>query len=180
MPNYLRVYIKGATVFFTVVTHKRNPVFQDDVAINLLRQCIQKTMNMYPFKMDAIVILLDHLHTIWTLPENDFDFSIRWKRIKSLFSRNYHNLLVESVSESMRRKNEKGVWQRRFWEHVVKDQEDFNRLCDYIHYNPVKHGLVNSPWEWKHSSFRKHVEFGSYSKDWGQSEIKELQEMDYE
>ena len=80
----------------------------------------------------------------------------------------------------MRRKKEKGIWQRRFWEHVIRDQTDFNRHCDYIHYNPVKHGLVNSPLEWKHSSFGKFVEKGLYRQDWGQSAVKELLEMDLE
>jgi putative transposase len=180
MPNYRRAYIIGATFFFTVVTYKRSPIFKDDAAIDLLRQSFQITMTTHPFKMDAIVILPDHLHTIWTLPENDSDFSTRWKQIKGIFSRNYHSCTVEGISESMRRKKEKGIWQRRFWEHVVRDQADFNRLCDYIHYNPVKHGLVNSPLEWKHSSFRQQVEDGRYSKDWGQSAAKELREMDYE
>ncbi|MDP2728820.1 MAG: transposase, partial [Dehalococcoidia bacterium] len=79
-----------------------------------------------------------------------------------------------------RRKKEKGIWQRRFWEHVIRDQTDFNRHCDYIHYNPVKHGLVNSPLEWKHSSFRKFVEKGLYRQDWGQSAANGLVELDLE
>ena len=180
MSDYRRAYVEGATFFFTVVTYKRYPIFKENAAINLLRQCFQTTMSTYPFKMDAIVILPDHLHTIWTLPENDSDFSTRWKRIKGIFSRNYRGYAIKDISESMRRKKEKGIWQRRFWEHVIRDQAEFNRLCDYIHYNPVKHGLVSSPLEWKHSSFREQVENGLYSQDWGQSSTKELLEMDLE
>ncbi len=123
-----------------------------------------------------MVILPDHLHTIWTLPKNELDFSVRWKRIKGIFSRHYQGCSTEDISESIRRKKEKGIWQRRFWEHTIRDQPDFNRHCDYIHYNPVKHGLVNTPLEWKHSSFRKFVEKGFYKQDWGQSPEKELLE----
>ena len=138
------------------------------------------TRAAHPFRVDAIVILPDHLHTIWTLPDSDPDFSTRWKRIKASFSRNYPGCIIEDISESMHRKKEKGIWQRRFWEHVICDQADYNRHCDYIHYNPVKHGLVNSPLEWKYSSFRKFVEKGLYGQDWGRSVIKELLEMDLE
>jgi len=174
MPDYRRAYLNGGTFFFTVVCYRRNSIVREEAAIDLLWRCFQATMAMYPFRVDASVILPDHLHIIWTLPENDSDFSTRWKRIKSAFSRHYHGYTIEDISESMRRKKEKGIWQRRFWEHVIRDQADFNRHCDYIHYNPVKHGLVHSPLEWKHSSFKKFVEKGLYSQDWGQLPVKEL------
>jgi len=180
MPDYRRAYLKGGTFFFTAVSYKRHPIFKEEAAIDLLRQSFRTTMSAYPFRIDAIVVLPDHLHTIWTLPENDFDFSIRWKRIKAAFSRRYRGSIVEDVSESIHRKKEKGVWQRRFWEHVIRDQADFERHCDYIHYNPVKHGLVNSPREWKYSSFRRFVDKGFYRHDWGESALKELHEMDVE
>ncbi len=137
-------------------------------------------MAAYPFRVDAYVILPDHLHIIWTLPDSDSDFSTRWKRIKGTFSRHYVGCCREDISESMRRKKEKGIWQRRFWEHAIRDQSDFNRLYDYIHYNPVKHGLVGLPMEWKYSSLWKFVEKGFYSQDWGQSVAKELLGMDFE
>src|SRR3989337_1380530 len=178
MPDYRRAYLKGRTFFFTVVSYKRYPIFREEAAIDLLWQCFQTTMTIYPFRVESTVILPDHLHTIWTLPDSDHDFSTRWKRIKATFSRHYRGCIIEDVSESMRRKKEKGIWQRRFWEHAIRDQTDFNRHCDYIHYNPVKHGLVNSPSEWKHSSFGKFVERGLYSQDWGQAAISELLEMD--
>ncbi|MBI2860400.1 MAG: transposase [Chloroflexi bacterium] len=174
MPEYRRAYLQGGTFFFTVVTYKRYPIFKEAATINLLRQCFQAAMGTHPFRVDAIVILPDHLHTIWTLPTGDSDFSSRWKRIKATFSRNYAGGTTEDVSTSMRRKREKGIWQRRFWEHVIRDQMDFMRHCDYIHYNPVRHGLVNSPLEWKYSSFRKFVARGLYRPDWGRSEVKEL------
>ena len=180
MPDYRRAYLKGGTFFFTVVSYKRCPILKEEAAIDLLWQCFQTTMATYPFRIDAIVILPDHLHTIWTLPRDDPEFSTRWKRIKATFSRHYRGYIIEDISESMRRKKEKGIWQRRFWEHMIRDQTDFNRHCDYIHYNPVKHGLVNSPLEWKHSSFRKFVEKGLYRQDWGQLPEKELLEMNLE
>ena len=180
MPDYRIAYLKGGTFFFTVVSYKRYPIFREEAAIDLLWQCFQTTMTIYPFRVDATVILPDHLHTIWTLPDSDHDFSTRWKRIKATFSRHYRGCIIEDVSESMRRKKEKGIWQRRFWEHAIRDQTDFNRHCDYIHYNPVKHGLVNSPLEWEYSSFRKFVEKGLYCQDWGQSPAKELLKMDLE
>ena len=127
-----------------------------------------------------MVILPDHLHTIWTLPSNDSDFSTRWKRVKAAFTRRYLAGTGEDVSDSMRGKGEQGVWQRRFWEHMIRDQDDFNRHCDYIHYNPVKHGLVNSPLEWKHSSFKRFVDKGIYEANWGQSSPTELVGMDIE
>jgi putative transposase len=180
MPDYRRIYVKGGTYFFTVVSYKRYYLFGDESAINLLRNCCESVITKYPFKIDAIVILPDHLHTIWTLPENDSDFSIRWKLIKNTFSRCYQDNYTRDLPESLIRKKEKGIWQRRFWEHLIRDQEDFNRHCDYIHYNPVKHGFVNSPVEWKHSSFSRFVEQGFYSHDWGKSIEKELIEMNLE
>ncbi len=117
-------------------------------------------MSTHSFKIDAIVIMPDHLHTIWTLPGEESDFSIRWQKIKSTFSRNYSGEKSMDITESMIKKNEKGIWQRRFWEHAICNQEDFNRHCDYIHYNPVEHGIAHSPSEWQFSSFRKFVEKG--------------------
>jgi putative transposase len=180
MPEYRRAWQRGGTFFFTVVTYRRYPIFGDETAIKLLNECFQVVMAEYPFKIDAIVVLPDHLHCMWTLPDNEFDFSIRWKRIKADFTRNYSGDRAEDISESMHRKGERGVWQRRFWEHQIRDQEDFNRHCDYIHYNPVKHGLVNLPMEWKHSSFRRFVEKGLYSEGWGLTVDEELIRMDLE
>ena len=180
MPNYRRSYLKGGTYFFTVATYRRHPIFKKESAVELLMACFKLVSAEYPFRVDAMVILPDHLHCIWTLPDSDFDFSVRWKRLKACFSRNYACSRKADVSESMHKKREKGIWQRRFWEHCIRDQEDFNRHCDYIHYNPVKHELVNLPMEWKYSSFKRFVRNGLYPEAWGQTVRRELMEMDLE
>lgn len=137
-------------------------------------------MEMFPFKIDAFVILPDHLHSIWTLTDGESNYSMRWQLIKGNFSWLYSGFKSKDISESMIRKSEKGIWQRRFWEHLIKDDKDFNRHCDYIHYNPVKHGLVSSPIEWEHSSFEDYVQKGMYSVNWGYRVEKELSEMNFE
>jgi len=155
--------MKSGTFFFTAVTYLRTPIFAGESAVELLKKSFQYAMNKRPFEIDAMVVLPDHLHCIWTLPENDFDFSLRWRLLKTSFSRAY--VCTGAVTESMRKKKERGVWQRRFWEHAILNQQDYNRHCDYIHYNPVKHGLVSLPVEWRHSSFKKFVEEGLYPAD---------------
>lgn len=118
----------------------------DASATDLLKISFRYVVAKRPFFVDAIVVLPDHLHCIWTLPPGDGDFSVRWRLLKTYFSRHYRGQAdTVYVSESMVDKQEAGIWQRRFWEHAIRDQEDFNRHCDYIHYNPVKHGLVRSP-----------------------------------
>ncbi len=180
MPEYRRAWLKGGTFFFTVVTYRRRPTLETEVAIDLLMRCFQVVMTRLPFTIDAMVILPDHIHCIWTLPDNDLDFSIRWKQIKAMFTHNYPGDRRENISDSMRKKNERGIWQRRFWEHRIRDQEDFNRHCDYIHYNPVKHGLVDLPICWRHSSLRKLVEKGVYPENWGHTVGRDLVGMDLE
>jgi putative transposase len=167
MPDYIRLYESGGTYFFTVVTCIRRPLLRSDSAVSILNGCFKRVMKLHPFTIEALVLLPDHLHTIWTLPSGDSDFSMRWNLIKGNFSR---RLRPESDNPSVSREKhrEKTVWQRRFWEHLL--QQDFNRHCDYIHYNPVKHGLVRSPGDWVHSTFSEFVAKGLYSPDWG-SEI---------
>jgi len=178
MPNYTRFYQKGGTYFFTVVTERREPIFREDAAVSLLSKCLTDVDRSHPFAMEAMVVLPDHLHTIWTLPDGDCDFSTRWNLVKGSFSRRYEAGPTESTSESRLRKRERGIWQRRFWEHLVRDQDEFNRLCDYIHYNPVKHRLVDSPAYWKHSTLGKFVERGLYPKDKELSETDRIAVMD--
>lgn len=180
MSDYIRNFLDGGTFFFTVVTYMRYPIFSEGSTINLLRDCFKSVMQIHPFEIDAIAILPDHIHTIWTLPDSEADFSTRWKQIKGTFSRNYSGKKHSDISESMHKKGEKGIWQRRFWEHTVRNQEDFNKHCDYIHYNPVKHGLVASPGEWEYSSFNDFVSKGLYVSDWGKEAGKELLEMNLE
>jgi putative transposase len=179
MPDYRRLYLKGGTYFFTLVTYSRQPVFRQDKTIALLKDCFTRTARSHPFIIEALVVLPDHLHTIWKLPEEDCDFSTRWNLIKGNFTRHYENL-DRDISESRRAKREKTVWQRRFWEHLVRNDDEFNRLCDYIHYNPVKHGLVRSPGEWPESTFLEFVTKGLYPKDWGLTVSRELKTMSLE
>ena len=127
---------------------------QNRLRLDLLRKAFRYGMPNHPFKIDVIAILPDHLHCIWTLPENDADFSTRWRLIKSYFSR-YCNLEYQGkVSDSRQKKAEKAVWQRRFWEHQIQDDDDFTNHLNYIHYNPVSHGFAVAPKHWPFSSFR--------------------------
>jgi putative transposase len=145
-----------------------------------LRSSFKRVMVAYPFEVDSMVILPDHLHSIWVLPDHDSDFSVRWRLIKTAFSRGKPAASRREISDSRLMKKEKGIWQRRFWEHMIRDEADLNRHRDYFHYSPVKHGLAVSPAEWEHSSFQKFVEEGLYLRGWGQSPQKQLLETDLE
>jgi putative transposase len=180
MPDYQRLYLKGGTLFFTIVTFRRRPVFIEESSVKLLWRCIKNTMEKFPFTINAFVILPDHLHMIWTLPEHESDFSTRWKMIKGTFSRQYSGERVKDISESMVRKNEKGIWQRRFWENAIRDQEDYNRHCDYIHYNPVKHGLIKSAADWEQSSYKDFVAEGYYPEGWGSEIPEKIKNLNWE
>ena len=150
MTNYRRNYVDGGTYFFTVnLADRKQKLLIEQV--DILREAFRVVKKAHPFQIDAIVILPDHLHTIWTLPENDHDFSLRWRQIKSNFSR--HLEKQESISKSRLQKQERGIWQRRFWEHTIRNEEDFIHHVDYIHYNPVKHGYVKQMEDWCYSSF---------------------------
>lgn len=123
--------------------------------IDLLRECIKTVKDRHPFKIDAIVILPDHIHTIWTLPENDYDYAKRWMLIKSSFSRKI--IKTENINTTRIKKRERGIWQRRFWEHLIRDEIDFLNHIEYIHQNPVKHGYVDQATEWTYSSIHKYL-----------------------
>src|SRR5512146_1212838 len=158
--DYRRVYVPGGTYFFTIVTYERRPILWTPEAVEKLREAFRYTIERHPFTLVASVILPDHMHFIWTLPEESRDFSTRWRLIKSHFSRNWHSKGTISESESRQKKGEADVWQRRFWEHMIRDEVDLSNHVEYIHYNPVKHGLVSSPADWEYSSFRKYVRDG--------------------
>ncbi|MGI0481813.1 REP-associated tyrosine transposase [Geminocystis sp. CENA526] len=168
--EYRRTQIQGGTYFFTVVTYNRHPILCYPDNIQLLREAFAYAMKRYPFIIDAIVILPDHLHCIWTLPEGDGDFSTRWRLIKSYFSRKCERKYQGQISKSRQKKQEKAIWQRRFWEHFIRDEQDFINHVDYIHYNPVHHGLVKAVKDWQYSSFDRYVKQEMYDRDWGISE----------
>ena len=170
MSNYVRANSPGATYFFTVVLADRSRRLLVD-HIDVLRKAFRNELIAHPFIIDAVVILPDHLHCIWTLPEGDPDFSNRWLRIKSAFSRALPN--TEQRSASRLRQNERGIWQRRYWEHQIRDERDYEAHVDYIHFNPVKHGHVTSVSDWPYSSFHRFVQQGTLPADWGSNSTPE-------
>ena len=172
MTDYRRLYVPGGTYFFTVVTHQRAQVFVDEASVDLFRVALRRVMATRPFHLDAIVVLPDHLHCLWRLPLGDADFSGRWREIKKATSR--------GVERRTNRRNERPVWQRRFWEHLIRDEDDWLRHVEYIHYNPVKHGLVCRPADWPWSSFTRAVAHGWHEADWGASEPQTIVGMEYE
>jgi len=164
MPRYQRAHVPGGRFFFTVAIADRT----DDLLvreIGQLRRIYQSVAEQCPFETLAICILPDHLHAMWSLPDGDSDFAGRWNRIKSRFSRGFAS--PSQLSSRQLSKREKGLWQRRYWEHVIRDDRDFTRHLDYIHFNPVKHGLVSRVCDWPHSSFHQFVERGELPRDWG-------------
>jgi putative transposase len=172
MPNYRRAQEGGATYFFTVVTYRRQPVLMRPDVLDALRAAFRRVRTAKPFKLDAIVVLADHLHAIWTLPPGDAGFGARWGMIKRDVSKSVVSPDGMPINASMASRLESGLWQRRFWEHLIRNDDDYARHMDYIHYNPVKHGYANSAADWPHSSFRKCVERGIYPMDWaGESVI---------
>ncbi len=176
MPNYRRAYQEGGTFFFTIVTYCRRPLFEQSESRHLLRKTINRVRTNHPFIIDAWVLLPDHMHCIWTLPQKDTDYSIRWNLIKSLFSKKAKKLLHKSecMTDSRRKHGESSIWQRRFWEHLIRDEKDYNTHMDYIHYNPVKHELANCVKDWPHSTFHRYARNGIYSENWGGGTIMEL------
>jgi|SRR3990172_9358505 len=153
--HYHRARLKGGVYFFTLVTHSRLPLFDDPANVILLGNALQHVKSRYPLQQLAYVILPDHLHCLWQLPEDCDDFSLRWRLIKYYVSR---------------KASQQTFWQKRFWEHLIRDENDYRRHLDYIHYNPVKHGLVMHPGEWRQSSYHKYFERQWYTPDWGKSE----------
>jgi len=169
MPEYRRARIEGGTYFFTLVTYARLPILTRPECRELLRESWKAVCDRHPFKTVAVCLLPDHLHCLWKLPEGDCDYSLRWKEIKRLFTKGY----LERVgpgrerNASRVRQGEAAIWQRRFWEHVIRDEEDFARHLDYIHFNPVKHGFVERAADWPWSSFHRYVRQGWYEVGWG-------------
>ena len=163
MTEYRRAKVPGATYFFTVNCAERqgNRILTDN--IDSLRNAFRNVKNDHPFTINAIVILPEHLHCIWTLPQDDVDFGYRWGLIKAAFSRAIPK--TEHRSDSRLKRGERGIWQRRYWEHLIRDEEDYVRHTDYIHWNPVKHSWVKQVKDWPYSSFHAHVDQGIYPLD---------------
>lgn len=168
MPNYKRVKLGGATYFFTVVTVDRNPILIKPTVIDAMRNAILNVKNKYPFKIEAWVVMPDHMHCIWALPPGDCDYSKRWGLFKKEVSQKCHPELIDlKPSSSQTKRRELPFWQRRFWEHLIRDDKDYEKHMGYTHYNPVKHGVVKRVQDWPYSTFHKLVEQGVYPRDWG-------------
>jgi putative transposase len=170
MPQYRRAKIEGSVFFFTVVLAERPSNLLSE-KIDRFRRIYRTIQQRRPFETIAICVLPDHLHALWALPEGDADFSTRWSLIKSGFSR---GLDPKARSASKVAKREKGIWQRRYWEHAIRDNADLERHVDYIHFNPLKHGHVTRVADWPHSSFHRYVERGLLAADWG-GDMRDIQ-----
>ena len=168
MRRYIRSDVAGATYFFTLTLEDRSARHLVD-RIADLRASFAEAKARHPFRMDAVVVLPEHLHVLWTLPSDDADFGTRWMLIKQGFTRRLREAgALEHKASSVRgTKGERTLWQRRFWEHRIRDEEDFSRHVDYIHFNPVKHGWVMRARDWPHSSFHRYVKDATIPANWG-------------
>jgi putative transposase len=169
MGDFRRNYVSGGTYFFTVVTHRRRTFLASPLARGCLREAFIQVRRDRPFDLLAIVLLPEHVHCVWMLPTGDCDFSTRWRLIKSRFTSNYLSgggREGEPTAEQ-RHQQGRGIWQPRFWEHTCRDEEDLKRCVDYIHWNPVKHGLVRRVRDYPWSSFKRFVQMGEYTENWG-------------
>jgi putative transposase len=170
MSEYRRADVPGGCSFSTVVIHCRQPVFADDRNVERLREGFRRIMDKRPFQIDAIVILPDQHRTVWRLPDGDDDYSLRWRLIK--------HYLAFGIAVGANRRGEKAVWQRRFWEHVIRDEDDWRNHVDYVRYNAVKHGYVKRPTDWPWSSFGQARRRAWYPPGWG--DLENLQGMGVE
>lgn len=168
MPNYIRDRTPGGTWFFTVVTFERRTFLCDAPVRAALRTAIQRVQSKYPFTINAWVLLPDHFHCVWTLPRGDSNFSLRIGLIKRAVTLQCKSLSSAKDDQSATRgkRREANVWQRRFWEHLIKDEKDLRNHLDYIHHNPVKHGYCQTPSEWPYSTIHKFIANGTYPVGW--------------
>ncbi len=163
MPDYRRNRVPGGTFFFTVNLRNRRASLLV-TQIDALREAVRRARARAPFHIDAWVVLPDHMHCLWTLPEGDADFPGRWWSIKTTFTKSMP--AGERRSLVMQSRGERGIWQRRYWEHTIRDDDDYAAHMDYTHFNPVKHGLVEHPSDWPYSSFHRCVACGMYPAGW--------------
>jgi putative transposase len=170
MVRYRRNFLAGGTFFFTVtLVDRRSSALVEHIAD--LRNAFRVTRRERPFAIEAIVVLPDHLHAVLTLPAGDADFSGRWRRIKGYFSR---ALIDAGIGLDRASNGDLSLWQRRFWEHTIRNEHDFERHVDYIHFNPIKHGLVRRVGDWPHSSFHRYVRQGLLAEDWAGTDSEAL------
>src|SRR5215813_13364433 len=163
MPNYRRAFVAGGCWFFTAnLLDRRSHLLTDEA--DSLRDAVRWTRQRFPFHIDAMVVLPDHIHTVWTLPPDDADFSLRWRWVKARFSRAIPK--QERLSRVRQARGERGIWQRRFWEHLIRDDSDYARHVEYCYINPVKHALVSRVRDWPYSSFHRDVQAGLFPEDW--------------
>jgi len=162
--RYRRTNIAGAAYFFTVALANRRRALLIE-RIDLLREVVSEVKKRHPFEITAMVILPDHIHAIWQMPPDDSDYPMRWSLIKAGFSRGVPK--QEHVCASRLIKRERGIWQRRYWEHQIRDEQDLAAHVDYIHHNPVKHGYVMRASDWPYSSIHRFIRMGWMSEDWG-------------
>ncbi len=168
MSNYRRAFVPGGCWFFTVnLLERRKTLLVDHIAT--LREAVATTRKSYCFTINAFVVLPDHVHAVWNLPPGDCDFSTRWRLIKSRFAKALPKR--EQLSAVRVARNERGIWQRQFWEHLIRDEADYARHIEYCYINPLKHGLVTRVRDWPYSSFHRDVREGLFPQDWaGDSE----------
>lgn len=164
MPDYRRARVPGGTYFFTVNLQERTGNDLLIREIDLLRKAIRRVRSLHPFQIDAWVVLPEHMHAVWTLPSGDHDFSLRWRLLRSLFTRQLP--CTESNSMVRQARGERGIWQRRYWVHLIRDERDYAAHVDYVHVNPVKHGLVKAAAAWSYSTFHHYVRQGVYPLNW--------------
>lgn len=181
MSDYRRWFVRGGTFFFTVVTYGRRRILTSDDGRSLLRKAITSVRERHPFTLIANVLLPDHWHLIMQLPAGDDRYSLRMKQIKTEFGDAWlaAGLPEARVTQSQRKRGERGIWQPRFWEHTVRDEHDLERCADYIHWNPRKHGLVERVADWPWSSFHSFVQLGHYDINWGGVAPKGVEEGDW-
>ena len=172
MSDYRRYFLPGGTYFFTIVTYDRRPILTTPAGRQSLREAITKIRSKRPFSLVATVVLPDHWHLIMQLPACDDAYSIRLKQIKEEFTRSWLSIVGSEANTtvSQQKRGERGIWQPRFWEHLIEDENDCESCVDYIHWNPRKHGLVRRVRDWPWSSFHRFARSGQYGLDWGGTE----------
>ncbi len=176
MPNYRRTWCPGGTYFFTVNLLRRRAEPLLIRHIDVLRRSVGSVIRRYPFSIHGWVVLPDHMHCVIELPEGDANFALRWRLIKIGFSKALPR--VERLSAVRARRGERAIWQRRYWEHLIRDEADFQAYMDYVHFNPMKHGLVKTVADWPYSTFHRLVERGMYTRDWAGGADSELDYAD--